>query len=85
MIYPAMGVEVVKRVSPEQRGAAFGGFAMFQDIAYAFSAPIAGILADAYSYPATFLFGFISAVFGMIIVLSMHIKKMARDPIKAVM
>lgn len=83
MIYPAMGVEVVKRVSPEQRGSAFGGFALFQDIAYAFSAPIAGILADAYGYPSTFLFGYIAAALGMIIVLSMHIKNMAAGPNKS--
>ncbi|SFM15249.1 arabinose transporter [Pelosinus propionicus] len=76
MIYPAMGVEVIKRISPEQRGAAFGGFAMFQDVAYAFSAPIGGVIADKFSYSSTFLFGFIAAVGGIIIVRSMMIKNL---------
>ncbi|MBU2702787.1 MFS family permease [Sporomusaceae bacterium BoRhaA] len=73
MIYPAMGVEVIKKISPEQRGTAFGGFAMFQDVAYAFSAPIGGIIADKFSYSSTFFFGFIAAVCGIIIVRSMII------------
>lgn len=76
MIYPAMGVEVIKRVSPEQRGTAIGGFGMFQDIAYAFSAPIAGVFADKFSYSSTFLFGFIAAVVGIIIVFSMGIRNL---------
>ena len=74
MIYPSMGVEVIKRVNPEQRGTAIGGFAMFQDIAYAFSAPIAGVFADRFGYSSTFLFGFIAAVVGIIIISSMRVK-----------
>ena len=74
MIYPSMGVEVIKRVNPEQRGTAIGGFAMFQDIAYAFSAPIAGVFADRFGYSSTFLFGFIAAVIGIIIISSMCVK-----------
>jgi MFS family permease len=76
MIYPSMGVEVIKRVNPEQRGTAIGGFAMFQDIAYAFSAPIAGIFADRFGYSSTFLFGFIAAVIGIIIISSMRVKNL---------
>ena len=74
MIYPAMGVEVLKRVKPEQRGTAIGGFTMFQDIAYAFSAPVAGVFADKFGYSSTFLFGFVAAVVGIVIVGSMHVK-----------
>jgi MFS family permease len=74
MIYPAMGVEVLKRVKPEQRGTAIGGFTMFQDIAYAFSAPVAGVFADKFGYSSTFLFGFAAAVVGIVIVGSMRIE-----------
>ena len=76
MIYPAMGVEVIKKVNPKQRGTAIGGFGMFQDIAYAFSAPIAGVLADTMGYSIVFFFGFIATVVGVIIVGSMSIKNL---------
>lgn len=76
MIYPAMGVEVIKMVNPKQRGTAIGGFAMFQDIAYAFSAPLAGVFADKFGYSSTFLLGFIAAGVGIIIVFSMGIRNL---------
>lgn len=75
MIYPAMGVEVIKKVSPDQRATALGGFSMFQDVSYAFSAPIGGIIADHFNYASTFLCGFIAALFGIIIVFSMFKSK----------
>lgn len=71
MIFPSMGVEVIKRISPEMRATAFGGFTMFQDIAYAFAAPVAGALADHGGYESVFLFGTISAACGLLVVLPM--------------
>jgi MFS family permease len=71
MIFPSMGVEVIKLVAPNLRGTAFGAFAMFQDVAYAFAAPLAGVLADHSGYPAVFMFGFLAAASGLMTVLSM--------------
>ena len=71
MIFPSMGVEAIKLVAPELRATAFSAFAMFQDVAYAFAAPIGGALADSFGYGAVFMFGCLAAVLGLVTVLSM--------------
>ena len=72
MVYPAMGVEVIRRVPPELRGTAIGGFSAFQDVAYAFSGLIGGLLADHFGFPVVFLFGAAAAFVGIIMTLTIR-------------
>ncbi len=68
LIYPSMGVEVVKRVPASIRATALGGFAAFQDLSYAVSGPVAGTLSDHLGYRAIFLMGLGCALIGLILV-----------------
>jgi MFS family permease len=70
LVFPALGVETLKRVLPANRGSAMGAFVAFLDIAYGISGPTAGIVAGHFGYAAVYLFGAVCALIGAALVLT---------------
>ncbi len=72
LVFPSMGREVVRVVEPHLRGTALGAFAAFQDVAYALTGPLAGLLADAAGVRSVFLLGAGAAALGLALALGLR-------------
>jgi predicted MFS family arabinose efflux permease len=72
LVFPALGVEALKRVLPANRGSAMGAFVAFLDIAYGVSGPAAGAIAGQFGYAAVYMFGAASSLLGAALVLTAH-------------
>jgi MFS family permease len=80
LVYPAIGVEAVKRVPTNNRGAALGVFTAFADVSFFLTGPIAGALIGHFGYPSAFLFALacVLTALGIVIILrQMHLKMIA--------
>jgi predicted MFS family arabinose efflux permease len=71
MVFPSLGVEIVRRVTPQVRATALGGFAAFQDLAYGLTGPVTGLFATGFGYPSVFAVGAACALIGLFVVTAM--------------
>ncbi len=71
LVFPAIGVEAVKRVPENNRGTALGVYTAFADVSFFLTGPLAGAVIGAYGYASGFLFALICvlAALGIVIVL----------------
>ncbi|NII08851.1 MFS transporter [Luteibacter anthropi] len=74
LIFPALGVEAVGRVSMHNRGAALGAYSVFLDVALGLTGPVGGWVAGRFDYPAIFLLAGIASVVAAGLSLSLYLR-----------
>lgn len=72
LVFPAVGVEAVRRVPEKNRGTALGVYTGFSDVSFFLVGPIAGTVIGAFGYASAFLFALICvwAALGIVVVLT---------------
>ena len=82
LVFPALGVEAVRRVPLPSRGTALGVYTVFADVSFFLVGPLAGAVIGVWGYSSAFLFAVISVLTSLIIVLILRQLK-SREPVSA--
>lgn len=69
LVFPALGVLAIRKVKPQMRGTALGAYVAFVDLSLGLAGPLAGLIAGWLDYQSVYLFGGISCILSIIILL----------------
>ncbi|GAE86376.1 MFS transporter [Bacteroides reticulotermitis] len=69
LIFPALGILAIKKVAPQMRGTALGAYSAFFDLSLGIAGPIAGLITGWYNYQSVYLFGGISCMLAVLVLL----------------
>jgi len=72
LVFPALGVEAVRCVTPENRGAALGVFTAFADLSLGLTGPVVGLIVAGLGYAPIFLFAALMAAVSLGLTLVLH-------------
>ncbi len=56
LVFPALGVEAVQAIPPQDKGTALGAYGVFMDFSLMITGPVAGAIIGAWGFPAMYLF-----------------------------
>ena len=69
LIYPSLGVLIIKKVSPQMRTTALGAYSAFFDLSLALTVPLAGLIAGNFNYQAVYFFGAVNCLLAFLLIL----------------
>jgi MFS family permease len=75
LIFPALGVEAVKRVSGSNKGAALGGYGLFLDLSLGLTGPLIGGIASHFGMMYIFLFSMIMVLIGLMLAVAIYSRR----------
>jgi MFS family permease len=65
LIFPALGVEAVRHIPPQDKGTALGAYGVFMDFALMIIGPAAGAIISGFGYPPIYLFAACSVLMAL--------------------
>ncbi|HEX3441452.1 MAG TPA: MFS transporter [Pseudolabrys sp.] len=68
LVFPSLGIEVVKRAPASSRGAVMGAYVAFFDIGLAIAGPGTGAVVAMLGYPSAYLIGTVAAASALVLV-----------------
>lgn len=72
LVFPALGVEAVNCVTPENRGSALGVYTAFADLSLGITGPVIGLIVAGLGYSPIFLFAALMAAVALGLALMLH-------------
>jgi predicted MFS family arabinose efflux permease len=72
LVFPALGVEAVRRVSIENRGTALSVYTVFADVSFFLVGPVAGAVIGGFGYASVFLFALACVLAALGIVMALR-------------
>lgn len=72
LVFPAIGVEAVRKVPEQNRGTALGVYTGFSDVSFFLVGPAAGAVIGAFGYASAFLFALICVLVALGIVVTLR-------------
>jgi len=80
LIFPCLGVELVRTIPAEARGVAMGWFTAFQDISFGLTGPLTGLLIPVFGYPSVFYTASACAMLGFALIMASNWQGAAERP-----
>ena len=65
LVFPALGVEAVRHIPPQDKGTALGAYGVFMDFALMVIGPAAGAIIGGFGYPPIYLFAACSVLLAL--------------------
>ncbi|MDP9079890.1 MAG: MFS transporter [Bacteroidota bacterium] len=75
LIFPALGVEAVKRVPGSNKGAALGSYGLFLDLSLGLTGPLIGGVASHFGMTYIFLFSMIMVLIGLMLTVVIYSRR----------
>jgi MFS family permease len=80
LVFPALGVEAVKRVPERNRGTALSVYTVFADVSFFLVGPVAGAVIGAFGYASVFLFA-LACVLGSLAIVVVMASRQDKQPL----